>query len=176
MKKFYMLILVFFVVTAVTAQTKTYYYPGSGTPIISVKVPTTWVASNEATYLSVQPDDNTDYGRMIAMIWESGDPSADDAITKLVEEGFDLVETMLTDIKWDEETSDFEFNGIDFVAIDGWGKYSNKDGSKEEMMATVMIFFPDDDNLMTLVYIGLEKAYTKHKEEFLGIIQSISPY
>lgn len=175
MKKFYIFALIFFVVTAATAQTK-YYYPGSGTRIISLNVPSNWVASNEATYLSVQPDDDTDYGRMIAMIWESEDPAAEDAISVLVEEGFDLVETMLTDLTWDEETSEFEFNGIDFVAIDGWGNYSNKDGTKEEMMATVMIFFPDEENLMTLVYIGLEKAYTRHKDEFLSIIQSISPY
>ncbi len=176
MKKLLLLGMALFIVSAVSAQ-KTYYYPDTGTPIIKMKIPTsTWSVSNDESSLSFSPADDTENGRMIAMVWKSEDPGAEEAVTNLVNESFELVETLLTDLTWDEETSEFDINGISFVAIDGWGNYTNEDGSKEEMMATVMIFFPDDVNMLTLVYIGLEAAYTKHKEDFLGIIQSIEPY
>jgi hypothetical protein len=158
-----------------SAQYSTYNYPGTGEPIITINVPVTWTASVEPAYLTLYPDDQSDLGNMFAMVWKSDDPTAEDAVTALINESFDLVEKLLIDITWDEETSDFQFNGVDFVAIDGWGTYVNEDASRDEMMATVMILFPDDINLLTFVYIGTEPAYMKHKTEFLEIIQSISP-
>lgn len=176
MKRLLFVFTLLFITVTSFSQTTKHNYPKTGKPIITIQVPSNWTVTNETNYLSFAPDDKSDYGRMISMIWKSENPGAEDAVTVLVEESFDLVETLLTDLEWDEETSDFTINGIDFVAIDGWGNYSNEDGSKEEMMATVMIFFPDDTNLVTFVYMGLEKAYTKYKDEFLGIIQSIKPY
>ncbi len=177
MKKLLFSVMAMFLLSAVFAQTKTYNFPYSGKTVFTIKIPVkTWSVTNEESYFSFAPVEETDYGRMIGMIWMSEDPNAEDAVTLLVEESFDLVETLLTDIEWDEETSEFEINGIDFVAIDGWGYYTNEDGSKDEMMTSIMIFFPDDDNLVTFVYVGLEMAYTKYKDEFLGIIQSIAPY
>ncbi len=175
MKNFFLFFLALFILTTVNAQTK-HRYPDTGQTIITIEIPSNWKATNETNYFSFAPSDESDYGRMISMIWKSENPAEETAVTDLIEESFDLVETLLTDIQWDEETSEFEINGIDFVAIDGWGFYSNEDGSKEEMMSTVMIFFPDDDNIITFVYMGLEKAYVKYKDQFLGIIQSIKPY
>jgi hypothetical protein len=176
MKKLLLLGMALFIVSAVSAQ-KTFYYPGTGTPIIKIQIPTdVWAVSNDESSLSFSPTDDTDTGRMISMIWKSENPGAEDAVTALVNESFELVETLLTDLTWDEETSEFDINGIAFVAIDGWGNYTNEDGTKDEMMSTIMIFFPDDDNMLTFVYIGLEEAYSKHKESFLTIIQSIEPY
>ncbi len=174
MKKAILFLAVLFVFGAASAQTKKFYYPAKGKSIISIEVPTkTWTVSNEASYMSIQPSDDTNNGRLIAMMWESSDPSAEDAVTKLVNESFELVETLLTDIEWKDETTDFKINGIDFVGIDGWGKYTNKDGSKDEMMVSVSIFFPDDKNIMTFVFFGLNAAYDKHGDTLLTIMQSI---
>lgn len=173
MRKATLFILALFVISAVSAQTKTFYYPAKGKSIISIEVPKNWTVSNEESYMSIQPDDDSNDGRLIAMMWESEDPSAENAVTTLVNESFELVETLLTDIEWKDETTDFKINEIDFVGIDGWGQYVNKDGSKDEMMVSVSIFFPDDKNLMTFVFFGLNSAYDKHGETLLEIMMSI---
>jgi hypothetical protein len=174
MKKSIVFVSMLLIATALFAQTKMYYYPAKGKPIISMSVPaTTWTVSNESSYMSLQPEDKSNDGRLIAMMWESSNPGAEDAVTSLVNESFELVETLLSDITWKDETTDFQINGIDFVGIDGWGNYVNKDGSKDEMMVSVSIFFPDDNNLMAFVFFGLNSAYDKHGEELLNIMMSI---
>jgi len=176
MKKLLLLSMAIFIMSAVSAQ-NTFYYPSKGTPIIKLKIPTdVWTVTNDETSLSFAPIDQSESGRMISMIWKSTNPGAEDAVTALVEESFDLVESLLSDVTWDEETSELEINGISFVAIDGWGNYVNEDDSKDVMMATIMIFFPDEDNMLTFVYIGLETAYSKYKVQFIDIIQSIESY
>lgn len=177
MKKIILLAVALFVMAGFTqAQNKKYYFPPTGESLVYISINTSiWDVSNEENLLSFSPLDDTDKGRMISMIWKSEDPNNEEAVTLLVEECFDLVESLLTDLTWDEETSEFEINGMDFVAIDGWGNYANEDGTKDEMMTTIMIFFPDDYNKMAFVYIGLEEAYVQHKESFIEIIQSITP-
>jgi hypothetical protein len=175
MKKAVVFMFSLFLVTVVFAQTKTYYYPATGKSIISLKIPTkTWSVSDEASWMSFQPTDETDTGRLIAMIWKSENPGAEDAVTSLVNECFELVESLLVDIEWKEDTEEFQINEMDFVGIDGWGDYVNKDGSKDEMMVSVSVFFPDDDNLMAFVFFGLNSAYKKHEKEFQDIMFSIN--
>jgi hypothetical protein len=174
MKKSMLFLAVFFMMTVAFAQTKTHYYPVNNS-IISLKIPNNnWTVSNENTWMSFQPSETTNSGRLISMIWKSSDPAAEDAVSVLVEECFDLIETILVDIEWKEETTEFEINGIDFVGLDGWGDYVNEDGSRDEMMVSVSIFFPDDTNILAFVFFGLNEAYDKHGDELLEVMMSIN--
>ena len=95
---------------------------------------------------------------------------------ELTDEAFDLVETLLVDIEWSEETTEFESNGIDYAAIDGFGYYVNEDESKDYMSTSVFLFMPDDTNIMTLVFFSTSDAYDAHEEALLDMILSIAPY
>ncbi len=175
MRKIIFTFIALLVATASWSQTKTYHYPGDE-PIVSLKVPSkTWIVNNESAWMSIKPDDNTEEGRMIAMIWKSDNPDAEDAVTILVDESFELIESILVDIEWGEETTEFDNNDISFVGIDGNGYYVNDDNSKDQMMVSVSILILPDGNLLTFVFFGLEDAYTKHKDELIDIMLSITP-
>jgi len=177
MKNILLLSIVCLITTNVVfAQTKAYNYPITK-PIITMEVPTkTWTLSIENDLLSIEPIDNTNTGRLIAMIWKSDNPAADDAVDVLIDDAFSVVEDILVDLVWKEETSDFEINGVEFVGIDGWGNYVNKDGTKDEMMVSVSIFFPDSDNICVFLFLGHNEAYDKHGEVLLQIMMSLKPY
>jgi hypothetical protein len=176
MKKIILLSVTFlFTASLVFAQTKIYNYPVAK-PIVSMEVPTsTWSVSIEDDLVTFQPNDDTDTGRLIAMIWKSDNPYSEDAVDVIIDEAFELVEEILVDLEWKEESSEFEINGIEFAGIDGWGNYVNNDGSKDEMMVSVSIFLPDNDNICVFVFFGLNEAYDKHGEEFLEIMMSLKP-
>jgi len=175
MKKLLLISVLFMLVSAVGFAQKTFGIPSSGS-IVDIKVPTDkWTVTNEDGLFSIVPKDEGESSRLITMIWASTDPTSETAIDDLVTEAFDVVEALLTDITWAEETSDFENNGITFVANDGYGYYVNEDGSKDQMSTTVMLFMPDDTNIMTLVFFGTSEAYDKWEESLLEIILSMEP-
>lgn len=162
--------------TVVFAQ-KTYkIYNAAGDDILKISVPTEkWNVTNEDGLFSLVPNDSGETSRLITMIWASSDPTSETAMDDIINEAFDVVESLLTDIEWAEDISDFESNGISYVANDGYGYYVNEDGSKDKMSTTVMILMPDDSNLFTLVFFGTADAYDKWEEGLLEIILSITP-
>lgn len=176
MKKLLMISLFIVVLSGIALAQTTYRIPETGTPIVKVDVPTDkWTVTNKDGLFSVVPKDSGESSRLVTMIWASANPNSETATDDLVNEAFDVVESLLVDITWAEEMSDFESNGISFIANDGWGYYKNEDGSKDQMSTTVMIFFPDDKNLMTLVFFGTVEAYDKWEKSLLEIVLSIKP-
>ena len=95
--------------------------------------------TNEDGLFSLIPNDSGETSRLITMIWAASDPYSETAMDDIINEAFDVVEALLVDIVWAEDISDFENNGISFVANDGYGYYVNEDGSKDKMSTTVMI-------------------------------------
>lgn len=150
--------------------------PNIGKSIINISVPTSsWIVTNEDNLFSLKPNDNGETSRLITMIWASQNPLTETALDDLVNESFDVIETLLEDITWTEDMTEFENNGILFTALDGYGFYKNEDGSKDRMSTSVMIFMPDDLNIMTLVFFGTDLAYDKWEAALLEIILSIKP-
>lgn len=176
MKKLIIVSLFLIAFAGMSYAQKTYRIPESGNAIVKIDVPTDkWKVTNEDGLFSIVPNDTGESSRLITMIWASTDPTSETAIDDLVNDAFDVVESLLVDITWAEETTDFDSNGISFVANDGWGYYVNEDGSKDKMSTTVMLFMPDDTNLMTLVFFGTSDAYDKWEESLLEVILSMRP-
>jgi hypothetical protein len=176
MKKLIIFSLFLLAFAGMSIAQKTYRIPDSGTAIVKIDVPTDkWKVTNEDGLFSLIPNDSGESSRLITMIWASTNPTSETAIDDLVNDAFDVVESLLVDITWAEETTDFESNGISFVANDGWGYYVNEDGTKDQMSTTVMLFMPDDTNLLTLVFFGTSEAYDKWEESLLEVILSMRP-
>lgn len=176
MKKILFLSAAFFLLTSLGIAQKTFKIPDSNKPIINIVVPTaSWTVTNKDSVFSIVPIDEGEKSRLVTMIWASKNPEAETAIDDITNDAFDVVESLLTDITWAEEMSDFESNGISFIANDGYGYYENEDGTKDKMSTTIMIFMPDDVNVCALVFFGTSEAYDKWSESLLEIILSMTP-
>ncbi len=175
MKKILLIIVAALMITNLSFAQKKQYFP-IGDAIVTVEVPSGWSADNEDNLFSVSPDGDSESDRLIVMMWAAENPTAEEAMDELTDEAFDLVETLLVDIEWGEETTEFESNGIDYAAIDGFGYYVNEDESKDYMSTSIFLFMPDDTNIMTLVFFSTGDAYDLHEDALLDLILSIAPY
>ncbi len=177
MKKLVFLSALFICLSTLVFAQKTHkIYNSAGSAVMKISVPTDkWNVTNEDGLFSLIPNDSGETSRLITMIWAASDPYSETAMDDIINEAFDVVEALLVDIVWAEDISDFENNGISFVANDGYGYYVNEDGSKDKMSTTVMILMPDDTNLFTLVFFGTADAYDKWEESLLEVILSIAP-
>lgn len=144
-------------------------------PIIKITIPANWEFTDEEALFSTNPKGSSEADRMIVMVWASDNPSADDAFTIMAEDAYDLVETLISEVIWDEEVSEFENNEIYYAAIDGSGYFLNEDGTKTAMLASIFLFMPDETNIMCLVYMGSSESYDTYDEALLDMILSISP-
>jgi hypothetical protein len=175
MKKILLIIVAVLMITNLSFAQKKESFP-TGDAIITIEVPSGWDADNEENLLSVSPVGDSESDRLIVMVWASENPYADDAMDVITDEAFDLVETLLVDIEWGEETTEFESNGIEYAAIDGFGYYVNEDESRDYMSASIFLFMPDDTNLLTMVFFSTQDAYSFHEDALLEMILSIAPY
>ncbi len=176
MKKILLLSAALFLLSSLSIAQRTFNIPETGSPIVKVIVPTaTWTVTNKEGLFSIVPIDEGETSRLVTMIWASDNPSSETAIDEISTDAFDVVESLLVDIVWEEEISEFESNGVSFVANDGYGYYENEDGTKDKMSTTIMLLMPDEVNVLALVYFGTPEAYDKWSESLLEIILSITP-
>lgn len=176
MKKILFLSAAIFLISSLGMAQNTFNIPNSGKPIVNIVVPTaSWTVTNKDSLFSIIPIDEGETARLITMIWASNNPYSETAIDDISKEAFDLVESLLVELSWDEEVTDFDSNGISFVANDGYGYYENEDGTKDKMSTTIMLLMPDEVNILALVYFGTPEAYDKWSESLLEIILSITP-
>jgi len=176
MRNITLVFMLFCFSVSLNAQNKKHNYPNAGKPIISISIPIDWTVKNEDGYLSFAPSLQTDKGRMIAMMWKSDDPESNDALSLIIEEAYGVVESLMTEVVWEEDVVEFVINNIDFVALDGYGQFKNEDGTTDEMITSIMVFFPDSKNILAIVFVGLNEAYLANKDQFVAIMQSIKAY
>jgi len=128
MKKLFLITLVIVASTLISIAQKVYNIPDKGDALVEITIPTDkWEVTNDDGLFSIVPNDTGETARLITMIWASEDPTSETAIDDLANEAFDVVESLLVDIEWAEDITDFENNGITFVANDGYGYYVNED-------------------------------------------------
>jgi hypothetical protein len=176
MKKLFLLSAMIVLVSSLGLAQKIFKIPDSGKAIVNINVPTSsWTVTNEDGLFSLVPKDEGETSRLVTMIWAAEDPYSETAIDDIAVDAFDVVESLLVDITWNEELSEFENNGISYVANDGYGYYVNEDGSKDQMSTTVMLLMPDDVNVLALVFFGTPEAYDKWEESLLEVILSMTP-
>lgn len=176
MKKLFLITLVLVASTLISIAQKVYNIPDKGDALVEITIPTDkWEVTNDDGLFSIVPNDTGETARLITMIWASEDPTSETAIDDLANEAFDVVESLLVDIEWAEDITDFENNGITFVANDGYGYYVNEDGSRDQMSTTIMLLMPDETNILTLVFFGTNDAYDKWEESLLDVILSMKP-
>lgn len=168
-------ILVFTAVVIVKSQT-VFHIPDNGVSIVDITVPKDeWNVTNEDGLFSIVPNDTGETARLVTMIWASEDPTSESALDDIAIEAFDAVESVLKDITWEEDVTDFENNGITYVANDGYGYYVNEDGSRDYMSTTIMLLMPDETNVLALVFFCTADAYDKWEESLLNVILSMKP-
>ncbi len=176
MKKLPLILGIFLFAAALGFSQETYKIPDNGPAQVEISVPTDkWTVTNKDGLFSMVPNDSGESARLITMMWASADPRVEDAIDLLTEEAFATIESLLEDITWAEDVSDFESNGISFVANDGYGYFVNEDGSRDKMSTTIMLMMPDDTNILTLVFFSTSAAYDKWEKELLEVVLSIKP-
>ena len=176
MKKLLLILSIFLFAAGLGFSQRTYNIPESGIAQVEISVPIDkWTVTNKDGLFSMVPNDSGESARLITMMWASVDPYAEDAIDVLTDDAFSVIESLLVDITWSEETTDFESNGISFVANDGFGYYVNDDGSRDKMSTTIMLMMPDDTNILTLVFFSTSAAYDKWEASLLEVILSIKP-
>lgn len=176
MKKLLLLSAVIVMISSMSVAQKIFKIPESGEAIVNINVPTSkWSVTNKDGMFSLIPKDDGETSRLVTMIWASDNPSSETAIDDIAEDAFAVVESLLVDITWNEDLSEFENNGISYVANDGYGYYVNDDGSKDQMSTTIMLLMPDDKNVLALVFFGTSEAYDKWQESLLEVILSMTP-
>jgi hypothetical protein len=175
-KSLFILTVCLFSVSILYSQ-KYFVLPNEGQPAFKVFIPEgLWDVSDADEILSLSPLTQNDNDRLFMMLWASEDPEAEDAVDVITLDAFTIVESLLTDIVWGEEIEEFEINGIDFAAIDGYGYYDAGDGNSELMTTTIMIFIPTMYDVGALVFFGTPDSYDKWEENLLEIIKNISTY
>ncbi|MBN2779036.1 MAG: hypothetical protein JXR36_15470 [Bacteroidales bacterium] len=176
MKKLLLFAGIFMLFVSAAVSQTVYSIPDNGKAQVKITVPADkWQVTNEDGLFSMVPNDTGESARLITMMWASSDPTAEDAIDVIADEAFAVIESLLEDITWAEDVTDFESNGITFVANDGYGYYVNEDGTRDQMSTTVMLLMPDDVNVLTLVFMSTSDAYDKWEESLLDVILSMKP-
>ncbi len=173
-QKFVLLLAICLFISSFTLAQKTIQIHHDN-PIIKINVPAGWEYTDEEGLFSTNPTGSSEADRMIVMLWASDNPSADEVYTVMAEDAYDLVETIISEVIWDEKVSEFENNGIYFAAIHGSGNYLNEDGTKTAMLASIFLFTPDETNVMCLVYMGSSTSYDSYSDALLEMILSITP-
>jgi uncharacterized protein YwqG len=176
MKKIILLSFAFLMLGFVNYAQTTVYIPTKSKALAKLTVPNSnWAYNVDEDLFSVYPNDEGETARLITMIWASNDPTAENSLSDLTTEAFDVVSSLMEDIVWAEEPVSFENNGITISALDGVGYYVNADKSKDKMSTTIMLLQVDEINTLALVFFGTDAAYDKWNEELLDIILSITP-
>ncbi|MDD4148592.1 MAG: hypothetical protein PHE33_01040 [Bacteroidales bacterium] len=176
MKKLLLILSIFLFSATLGFSQKTYKIPDNGKAQVEISVPTDkWTVTNDDGLFSMVPNDTGESARLVTMMWASADPNAEDAIDVIADEAFKVIESLLEDITWAEDVSDFESNGINFVANDGYGYYVNEDGTRDQMSTTIMLMITDNEDILTLVFFSTGDAYDKWQDSLLEVILSIKP-
>jgi len=176
MKKIYFIIILTFIVKInLHSQTK-YNLPVNTKASISITIPEkNWTVENNKEFTMISPKGEGEASRLAIFIWGSTNPTKENAIEDLTEEAFELISSVLTETVWDEEVTEFDNNGVSFVAMDGYGYFVNDDNSKDKMSCSVFLIMPDKLNLITLVYFGTNASHDKWQNELTQIILSTNP-
>jgi hypothetical protein len=76
-------------------------------------------------------------------------------------------------LKWGDETTNFDRNGVSFIALDGYGYYLNSDNTSDLMSTSLILFMPDNNNKFALIFFGTVEALEKYEQDLLQSIYSI---
>lgn len=161
--------------TSIFAQ-KVYKFPSASNAIVKITVDTDlWTVDNSDGILTISPSSSAHSNNFVCMMWASDDPTSETAIDDIAGQASTVVSSLLTDLTWAEEVTDFENNGVTFVGTDGVGYYSSDDGSSTKMVTSIMLLMPDSTNVLALVFFSTESTYDKYEDSFLNMILSIEP-
>lgn len=174
MKKAILSVLFICAIVAAGVAQKTYKFPAEN-PLIKIPVSTDkWTVEDSDGILTISPKSD-DSGNFFCMVWTTADPSSETAIDDLATEATNLASTLLSDLTWAEDVSDFENNGISFVGMDGEGYYVADDGSETKFMCSVMLLLPDGESCVALVFFSASDLYSTYEDDFLELVLGIKP-
>lgn len=144
-------------------------------PLIKIPVQTDkWNVENSDDVMTISPKSDLS-GNFFCMIWTSANPSSETVIDDLSSEATNLASSLLSDLVWGEEITDFESNEISFVGMDGKGYFVSEDGAETPFMTSVMLLMPDDVSCIALVFFSATELYNNYESDFLDLILSITP-
>ncbi|MCK9255625.1 MAG: hypothetical protein GX793_01450 [Bacteroidales bacterium] len=168
------LIFLFLAIGFIQAQ-KTINYP-SINPLIKISLDLKkWIYESEEDILILSPK-NEDSGNYFCMIWTTEDPYAEESVSELPEEAIALVETLLENITWSEDISEFENNNIYFVGMDAKGDFPSDDNTSIKFSSSVIILLTDEGAALTFVFFGASNLYDKYEEDLISLLLSIKTF
>jgi len=175
MKKTLLVLILVSMIPVFNYAQKVFNFPSSSNKIIDITIDTkTWSVDNTEGIMTISPLSSAHSNNFVCMIWASEDPSSETAVDDIAEQASTVVSTLLSDITWAEEVTDFENNGITFVGTDGVGYYVADDGSSTKMVTSIMLLIPSDqNNIIALVFFSTEDTYDVYEQSFLDMVLSI---
>lgn len=154
-------LLLILVLGVFSLQAETYEYPGDD-PLFSISFPDDWSSEPDGEVLHASPSDNSIY----LGLWALNDvENLEIALNELDNVVSDLVD----EVEWDDESTEFEINDIQFLGIDGEGV----DEDDNEINVSVGLFFADEDTVCIIIYFGSPEAEEEYEEDLNWILASI---
>ena len=169
-----LLICILFISSISFSQTKKYSIPENEPAIISIDIDTSLFELNYSEkFVNITPIMDNNEDRLVCMLWKSSDPDNEKALEKLSLEAFSLIEKTLVNLHWGDETTNFDRNGVSFIALDGYGYYLNSDNTSDLMSTSLILFMPDNNNKFAMIFFGTVESLEKYEQELLKSIYSI---
>ncbi len=172
MKKLALNLLFIFVLVGYVSSQKMINFPSSR-PLIQIPVDTNkWTSEDSDGVITLTPKHETS-GNYFCMIWTTDNPSSETAIDDLATQATGLVNSLLEDVTWSEDVTDFENNGMSFVGMDGKGYYASDDGTHTKFSASVILLLPDGVSCIAIVFFGASNLYDKYENDLVDLMLGI---
>lgn len=174
MKKTILVLFIVSLIPVINYAQQVYSFPSSSNKIMDISVDTkTWTVNNSEGIFTISPLSSLYDKSLVCMMWASLNPTSENAIEEIATQAFSIIESKLTNVTWIEETSQFENNGISFVASDGTGYLTDGETSTKMVTSVMLLIMPDNINLIALVFTSTEDAYDIYEKKILDVILSI---
>ncbi len=174
-KNIFLIICLSFIITNLGFG-QIYSVPSEDNPIINITVPTDlWEFSRSRTMVNISPIESGEDDRLLVMLWASDNPGLENALDIITSDALAIAGSFLKNLSLEDESYKFTINNTSFIAIDGYGYYKNDDNSEDMMTTTIMLFLPDKNNIMALVYFATTEANEKWNKDLKDVINSITP-
>lgn len=174
MKKNMLILLLFCVIPAISFAQKEYQFPGQADPIFSITIDNNWTVENSDGVFTISPSNSLYSDSFVCLMWASDNPGSETAIEDIAEAASMVISSVLEDITWAEDVTDFTNNEITFVGTDGSGYYVSSEGSRTKMVTSVLLLIPPSyDEVVAFIFFATEEAYDQYEESFLNMVLSI---
>ncbi|HPG73525.1 MAG TPA: hypothetical protein PLM49_04480 [Bacteroidales bacterium] len=174
MKKSIIILVLISMIPALSFAQKVYQFPGQSDPIFSITIDNNWTVESADGVFTISPSSSMYSDSFVCLMWASDNPNSETAIDDIAEAASMVISTVLEDVTWAEDITDFTNNEITFVGTDGSGYYVSSEGSRTKMVTSILLLIPPTyDDVVAFIFFATEDAYDQYEDSFLNMVLSI---